>query len=137
MDETNRFAEQNGEIDCIWWPVKMAEICVFFALKMLGDIVKMSDQETNWLEDEQLQRPIFWKLISLKSHKIKQYLFIRFSANAAAMLGHCQSIFILGIIKLSIQNCIKFMMFNENFMKCYTLKEDLSTGKSLCHSKDG
>ncbi|GCC23664.1 hypothetical protein chiPu_0002062 [Chiloscyllium punctatum] len=60
VDETNRFAEQTGERGCIWRPVTKAEICVVFALKMLGGIVKMPDQEMNWSKDELLERPIFF-----------------------------------------------------------------------------
>lgn len=40
VDETNRFAEQTGQCDSLWRPVTEAEILVFFAMKMLGGIVK-------------------------------------------------------------------------------------------------
>lgn len=73
--ETNRFAEQTGQDDSLWRPVTEAELFVFFAMKMLGGIVKMPEEEMNWSKDELLERPIFRKLMTLKRYrKIKQYL---------------------------------------------------------------
>ena len=63
--ETNCFAEQTGQDDSLWSPVTEAELFVFFAMKMLGGIVKMPE-EMNWSHDELLERPIFWQLMTMK-----------------------------------------------------------------------
>ncbi|KAG7175302.1 PiggyBac transposable element-derived protein 4-like 13 [Homarus americanus] len=64
--ETNRFAEQTGQDDSLWRPVTEAELFVFFAMKMLGGIVKMPEEEMNWSHDELLERPIFRQLMTMK-----------------------------------------------------------------------
>ncbi|GCC20239.1 hypothetical protein chiPu_0018819 [Chiloscyllium punctatum] len=127
VDETNRFAEQTGERDCMWRPVTKAENCVFFALKMLGGIVKMPDQEMNWSKDELLERPIFRKLISLKRHnKLKQYLHFVNNETFDAETHPNPKLYKVYDV---------FMMFSENFMKCYTPNQDLSIDKSLMQFK--
>ncbi|KAG7176699.1 PiggyBac transposable element-derived protein 4-like 11 [Homarus americanus] len=69
--ETNRFAEQTGQDDSLWRPVTEAELFVFFAMKMLGGIVKMPEEEMNWSHDELLERPIFRQLMTMKWYKEK------------------------------------------------------------------
>ena len=73
--ETNYYVEQTGQDDSLWRPVTEAELFVFFAMKMLGGIVKMPEEEMNWSHDELLERPIFRQLMTMKWYsKIKQYL---------------------------------------------------------------
>ena len=98
--ETNRFAEQTGQDDSLWSPVIEAELFVFFAMKMLGGIVKIPEEEMNWSHDELLERPIFQQLMTMKRYsKIKQYLHFVDNETHDAQLT-------------PTQNCIRFMMYS-------------------------
>ena len=98
--ETNRFAEQTGQDDSLWSPVIETELFVFFAMKMLGGIVKMPEEEMNWSHDELLERPIFQQLMTMKRYsKIKQYLHFVDNETHDAQLT-------------PTQNCIRFMMYS-------------------------
>lgn len=123
VDETNRFAEQTGQCDSLWRPVTEAEILVFFAMKMLGGIVKMPEEEMNWSKDELLERPIFRKLMSLKRYsKIKQYLHFVDNETYDAETHPNPKLYKIYDV---------FMILCENFVKCYTPNQDLSIDESL------
>ena len=121
--ETNRFAEQTGQDDSLWSPVTEAELFVFFAMKMLGGIVKMPEEEMNWSHDELLERPIFWQLMTMKQYsKIKQYL--HFVDNETHNAQTHPNPKLYKIYDVLITLC-------ENLGKCYTLRQDVCIDESL------
>lgn len=121
--ETNRFAEQIGQDDSSWRAVTEAELLVFFAMKMLGGIVKMPEEEMNWSKDELLERPIFRKLMTMKRYsKIKQYLhFVNNETHDAQTHPNPKLYKIYDV----------FMTLCENLVKCYTPRQDVCIDESL------
>ncbi|KAG7165489.1 Golgi pH regulator-like 1, partial [Homarus americanus] len=121
--ETNRFAEQTGQDDSLWRPVTEAELFVFFAMKMLGGIVKMPEEEMNWSHDELLERPIFRQLMTMKWYsKIKQYLHFVDNETHDAQTHPNPKLYKIYDV---------FMTLCENFGKCYTPRQDVCIDESL------
>lgn len=121
--ETNRFAEQTGQDDSLWRPVTEAELFVFFAMKMLGGIVKMPEEEMNWSHDELLERPIFRQLMTMERYsKIKQYLHFVDNETHDAQTHPNPKLYKIYDV---------FMTLCENFGKYYTPRQDVCIDESL------
>ena len=121
--ETNKFATQTAARDVNWRPVTSSEMYVFFALNMLGGIIKTPDLEMQWSKHHLLQQPIYGSIMPLKRYlKIKQYL--HFVDNQTYDEENHPNPKLHKIYDV-------YSMLQEKFQSVYTPERDVSIDESL------